>query len=206
MFEEVARNAVQQLLVNVEPRACPDQYVGPLSALSGSASDFPCREAANFGEAPSKRVVLILESPHQKEFREPIGPAKGSTGTLIRRYLREVLGSHVDNHCGVVLMNAIQNQCSLGRPTHEVRDVVFVAVWEQFGRADFCQRLRTIANRPETFVVNACTKGNLEGLHGSLRQMVEGAIHETRGCESNLWTNHPASWASANNRRARRTP
>jgi hypothetical protein len=105
-----------------------------------------------------------------------------------------------------VLINAIQNQCSLGHPPKQFRDVVFLAAWNQYGRADFCRRLRQASSVGEIIVVNACTKGHLEGVPGTLREMVEVAIENTLERGSDLRTTHPASWASFNNRHARWPP
>ncbi len=204
MFEYAVTQAVKFPPMDYIHDQCPDQYVGTLKELVENPKNFSCREHAESESTllPEKRVILVLESPHQKEFISPFGPAKGSTGTLIRKYLREILPSGLSSCSGLFLVNAIQNQCSLGHPPEEYRDDIFLHVWHQYGRVDFVRRLNSLINSRDFFVINACTKGKSKGLKLPLRQLVEDAIIEVLDRKSDIRITHPASWASSNNRRA----
>ena len=70
---------------------------------------------------------MVLESPHVDEFIGNIGPAKGFTGDMIRNFLHEVINLQDVDGFGLVLINAIQHQCSLGTSTSAHRDKIFRA-------------------------------------------------------------------------------
>lgn len=202
MFEHAVIQAVACPPVDYVREPCPDQYVGSLHQLDEHSNDFPCREPAETTFSPDKRVILVLESPHQKEFVPPFGPAKGSTGSLIRRHLREILAARASACFGLFLVNAIQNQCSLGRRPKVYRDAVFLRAWDLYGREDLVRRLRAIVDGHQVLVINACTKGKTKDCKLSRRQLVENAIQVALDRASDIRITHPASWASSNNRRA----
>ena len=91
MFEHAVHLAITNPPADYVCKTCPDQYVGKLHQFETNAIDFPCRKLAQTFCSFGKKALLILESPHIREFVEPEGPAKGSTGSLIRRYLHEIL-------------------------------------------------------------------------------------------------------------------
>ena len=89
-------------------------------------------------EEKIKTIVIILESPHTKEFaneKQPItSPAMGITGTMLQIYFsysffEQRLGKeYLQEDYRVILMNSIQYQCSLGEEdTHIYRDHVWLA-------------------------------------------------------------------------------
>lgn len=204
MFEHAVNLTIENPPANYVREACPDQYVGKMHQFENDAIDFPCRHRAQSFCLSGKRAILILESPHTREFIEPVGPAKGSTGSLIRRYLQGILKAYEDADFGIFLVNAIRNQCSLGRSpkNYPYRDAVFKQAWESYGRKDFIRRLSSLANYQETFVVNACTLGRGLGSETSRRELVEDAICEALNRTSDIRITHPASWASSVNRSA----
>ena len=102
-------------------------------------------------------MILILESPHKDEFKGEPGPARGATGHAISSQLMNVIGLRQFSDYGLILMNAIQYQCSLGKPTAKHRDTVFRRVWGSGGAEDFKDRLKT-TYRPGDVIVNCCTK------------------------------------------------
>ncbi len=204
MFEHTVNSAVANPPADYVRETCPDQYVGMLYQLKSDVIDFPCRQLAEASCFYGKRAILILESPHKREFVEPVGPAKGSTGSLIRRHLQEILSAYVDSDFGIFLVNAIQNQCSLGRSPkkYSYRDVVFKKAWDSYGQADFIRRLSSLANGREALVINACTLGRGLDSETSRREWVEKAVFEALNRASDIRITHPASWASSSNRNA----
>lgn len=187
-FERIAR----KLAPNAEDPvfiACPDQAVGTLAQVFG-ADRF--NRTAIEDPPLSARVILVLESPHRKEFDEghPVGPANGPTGSNIRCLLEEVIGNvgAVDVQAQLILMNAVQYQCSQGEEPIKYRDDVFVAAWDAGGKEDFQDRLRAAVNEGD-IVINACTRGTGKI---RLRELVKVAIE---GVVGEHWrTAHPAAW------------
>jgi hypothetical protein len=124
-FAAIANRYRQSHRSALEERRCPDQFSGVISEVERSGN-FACRVSASERPPNLPCVLLILESPHTSEFDACPGPAKGSTGRNIVRYLRQVPGLQDKGDFGLLLVNAVQFQCSLGRPTSEVRDAVFI--------------------------------------------------------------------------------
>jgi hypothetical protein len=136
---------------------------------------------------------MVLESPHVDEFIGTPGPAKGFTGDMIRNHLPEALrGLNLDGF-GIVLINAIQHQCSLGTDTSLYRDLIFRAMWAVGGREDFCSRLQSVM-RPGDILMNCCTKGNDFETNVPLRSLVEASIRAMFPSITSIRRMHPASW------------
>jgi len=141
---------------------------------------------------------MILESPHKDEFfGGGAAPANGNTGSNIKAWVAdESLGFNTKDF-GLILMNAIQYQCSLGCPTSYYRDDVFRDVWSNGGSNDFLERLDSVYHRGDV-VVNCCTKGNGQP---SLRRLVQTAITAPQSDFGVVeQRNHPSSWWSQQNR------
>jgi len=202
MFEDAISLALPYPPEDYIREPCPDQYVGSLDELDEDSKDFLCREVAELAISVDKRIILILESPHRKEFVPPFGPAKGSTGALVRKHLRKILVTRASACFGLFLVNAIQNQCSLGHSPKKYRDAVFQRAWDLYGREDFIRRLRALADGHQVLVINACTKGKTNDWKVWRRQLVENAVLVALDRPSDIRITHPASWASSNNRRA----
>lgn len=188
-FELVARARAPDAEKAVyEP--CLDQSVGTLAAVYDARVFF---RRAEIGPTSQTRVILVMESPHTAEFEKngtPIGPANGPTGVNIRRLLQRVLGKArpVNENSELVLMNAVQYQCSLGELPKQHRDAVFLAVWSTGGKEDFRKRLKDVFRQGD-LVINACTRGKTTP---PLRDMVKEVIDEVVGAH---WsTAHPSSW------------
>lgn len=201
MFLDSVREVTPNPPSEFKPNVCPDQYVGVISDLSQDDADFPQRLKAINRPANHPCVILVLESPHIREFIDSPGPAKGSTGRLIRSYLQVILGDQVALSSGLVLVNAIQNQCSLGLPPKQHRDAVFISAWKRYAEVEFVHRLRSLVQHND-YLVNACTKGNHLNGHLQLRQLVETAISSVRPEGSDSRRFHPASWALPSHRSA----
>lgn len=149
----------------------------------------------------TKTIVIVLESPHTGEFFEDentwsaIGPACGTTGENLYKWLPEVLLNYVpcsvdpkdatatynnikeisDGEYKVFLINAIQFQCSLGKSTTEYRDAVFASMWSDDVKASFQERLERCS---PNIIINCCTKGhNIKDENNELRRLVQEEIN-----------------------------
>lgn len=197
-FPFIVKKAVKNPPMALEVRPCPDQVVGTLGALKINGR---ITSRTPISDRPSQSaVIMVLESPHISEFTSEIGPAKGITGTLIAKYAHSVKG--IDGSKGdtsLLLMNAIQHQCSLGMDTSLYRDDVFHAAWNDFGKAHFVARLKA-AYQPNDLVVCACTKGSSNKGGPSLRQLVYAAMVEALPAGTRiLRRTHPSSWFAKKN-------
>lgn len=116
----------------------------------------------------NKKIIFILESPHKNEFKDnkPLGPAQGTTGKNIKNFLGDVLteiGTKLSINWGngdvydLILMNAIQSQCSLGFETKYFRDLMFVGLWFKGKKQNFKTELNRLNIRSDDIVINACT-------------------------------------------------
>ena len=190
-FEQIIGNTVSLAMHSFDVRACPDQYLGALSEIIGKPQ-FPLRVTAE-QRTGQPFLVMILESPHVDEFIGDPGPAKGFTGDMIRNFLQEAINLQDVDGFGLVLVNAIQHQCSLGMSTSEHRDKIFRAVWAQGGQENFVSRLRSVL-RPGDVVMNCCTKGNDFELNTPLRSLVEASMRHHFPEIQTIRRMHPASW------------
>lgn len=190
-FEQIVEKTMPWDGNPLEKRSCPDQYLGTLNEIIERTS-FPLRVAAT-ERLTQPCVVMVLESPHVDEFIGTPGPAKGFTGDMIRNHLPKALrGLNLDGF-GLVLINAIQHQCSLGTDTSLYRDLIFRAVWAGGGQENFCSRLQSIV-RPGDLLMNCCTKGNDFETNVPLRSLVEASIRNALPSITSIRRMHPASW------------
>jgi hypothetical protein len=197
-FTAVAQRELSSLQQQIEQRACPDQYFGRVSALArtGCLSE---RSSTSARPIDEPCLILILESPHLAEFKGEPGPAKGTTGRNIATHICNVPGlEHFHEH-GLILMNAVQYQCSLGFGTERFRDRVFTNMWRAGGRENFVSRLIGL-HRPTDTLVNCCTKGKCSSASSELRVLVQLAIQEACPTTSVLRRNHPSFWHFTANR------
>jgi hypothetical protein len=190
-FAQIVGDTVSLAGHSFDTRACPDQYLGMLSGIIGKPH-FPLRVAAD-ERTEQPCLVIILESPHIDEFIGDPGPARGFTGDMIRNYLHESINLQEVDGFGLVLINAIQHQCSLGNSTSEHRDKIFRSVWARGGQENFEARLRSVL-RPGDVVMNCCTKGNDFELNTPLRSLVEASTRLQFPEVQTVRRMHPASW------------
>ena len=190
-FEQIVGNTVSLTRHSFDARVCQDQYLGQLSDIIGRPQ-FPLRVTAE-QRTGQPCLVMILESPHVNEFIGDPGPAKGFTGDMIRNYLQAAINLQDVDGFGLVLVNAIQHQCSLGMSTSEHRDKIFRAVWARGGQENFVSRLRSVL-RPGDVVMNCCTKGNDFELNTPLRSLVEASMRHHFPEIQTIRRMHPASW------------
>lgn len=169
------------------------------------AADYLDGSGWDYQHIPTERdypaVILILESPHLKEFeRSPdgeivqVGPAagfeNGETGYRILHFLCPLYVRKSPRYVPgmpIFLINAVQHQCSLNRRlTKEIkaqRDQVFIAAWNRGGKDDFKARLRSIYKNGD-IVVNACTgekeqRDKEQRDEENLKLIVEAGVAET---------------------------
>lgn len=195
-FRRIVNTSVCEVLQNYKSQKCDDQAFGVISNFANNS--FDRRSVAELQDG-GRKLIMILESPHKDEFPEeeaPI-PANGTTGENIKRYLLEVEGLSEYADSKLIVMNAIQYQCSLGCDTKRYRDEIFRACWNRGGKEDFISRLRE-AYRNNDVILNCCTKGDSEG--DDLRDMVCLALRESFPDATILGRTHPSSWHRRENR------
>lgn len=232
-------------------KACPDQIVGSLK-FNFKTNEFEFRKKLktlkNVDGAKRQKIskgirtrnsalVMVLESPHIDEYdnhaHTPRGPAYGKTGDNINKYLCDILDDAVKREIlvlkkstvyDIIIMNAIQYQCSLGVDTLLYRDACFLKLWEREEVIEsFKNRLRLaldLYNFKNVILINCCTKGkhldlltnhkeyitdkyldelNYTGYRGnkpSLKSFVSREIEKvTDGLGVKLYyCSHPAAW------------
>ena len=185
---------------------CEDRYVGDMSRNGDVLYKFEDESVfVKQGNQPNPsipKLILVLESPHEDEYRGTVTPlpANGTTGRHIRKYIGEVLRGSTGTDYGtlqVILMNVVQYQCSQAhtlscRANRLKRDEVFR---KTFGQGEeFKQRLRGLHITGHDIVINCCTKGTRTPY---LRDLVGEAIKDVRSqpCQFKYFaTCHPSVW------------
>lgn len=131
----------------------------------------------------TKKIALVLESPHIDEYTTnyvPIRPANGRTGRKIEKKLPSKLANNANllANCAyeIFIINPVQYQCSCAHflpnfktnraDTHKVFRKLFNSNYGKL-RQDFINRL---GNYNPDIVINACTC--------SLKAIVDTAIHD----------------------------
>ena len=217
---------------NGQAISCPDQIVGKIKVKKdGCIEDWEVgwikdcidkNSRCGISNSHKPIIAIVLESPHKDEFnresKKAIGPACGSTGRNIKKYLPSVLFNYlpaIDEAFGLIkydsnkqiqngeyciaLINAIQYQCSLGEDTSEYRDKIFSKMWElKKVKDDFIKRLK---NSKPSVIINCCTRGNFKDNEEELflRNLVKNTIDEFLQKQSNsknilcLRAAHPSS-------------
>jgi hypothetical protein len=179
--------------------ACPDQYVGLIGNLPNPKCSF-IRTMVRERPANTRCLILILESPHKNEYINPCNPipANGQTGENIRKFLKsiEALNASTHSEYGLILMNAIEYQCSLGLDTSIHRSKIFRKTWRSGGRDNFlCRLKKTYKN--DDIILNCCTGGKNSG---SLQSLVQNAVKGVRLTPASIPMyrgHHPSFWKNA---------
>ena len=192
---------------NIKRHICKDQYVGNINVnniitsnpvSNSSNDDFDSRVyMKDFQRTNSPIIILILESPHNNEFKSKTpkpaaGNSAGSTGKGIRQLFYDACQVH--NHLGngnynLVIINAIQYQCSLGEIPSKYRDKVFADCWYFFGKNNFKKRLISLYKNGDV-IINACTAGKKTP---KIRNLVQEAINQSVG-STTIEVEHPSNW------------
>jgi len=179
-----------------EMRRCPDQYVGEVEAIRAIGAFASRHPAPTRPSGPA--VIVVLESPHIQEFVGQPGPAKGPTGKNIAKFVTLVPGLEATGSLPLILVNAVQYQCSLGQGTDQFRDKVFLTAWDEGGREDFARRMRKIYRTGDRLVC-ACTKGKM-GKACELRALVYAMLLQEFPLANVLRRTHPSKWNIRRNR------
>jgi len=145
-----------------------------MSASSKSESKLMFPDEWNLGE-DMQTVIVVLESPHKDEYCKNglRMPAMGITGANLDMYFKDILNLTIKTNRDlfnsfkypmyrVILMNAIQYQCSLGQKTNGssfcFRDRMFTKMWgkseDSIVQRDFIKRL--MQYKPD-IIFNFCT-------------------------------------------------
>lgn len=232
--EDIFKIVVSQFAEKISERKCDDQSVCDITINSGNVTIPPKNNWTRKMAIPNdkQKIVIIMESPHSEEFKGTTpAPANGKTGDNIGMHFPKVvkeINSNPSNHIDdgkyeLILMNAIQNQCSMGISTKYFRDISFIGLWFKGGEADFKKRFKALKLGKNDVVINSCTLGDtstFKKLYGEsfsqenirkfldnssiqykvkdgLRKLVDNAIQQIKPKSSpfSLFkTNHPSNW------------
>jgi len=186
LFDEVVKSVrcnIEETDLKYEKDPCSDNYVGYFDAeienenkngklrflpelreRYGSENHLTNKKLKNITEDEKKIIVIVLESPHVQEYEVDKysiapAPALGLTGQNLNDYFIDLIRGEIDEgNYHVILMNAVQYQCSLGVNTKRFRDRIFLSMWsEKTIRDDFTKRLKKY--KPD-IIINLCTKGS----------------------------------------------
>jgi hypothetical protein len=209
MNNNIFAKTVRDVLLSYQsPGSISDQFVGDVlvdrnvvtsPASNSDDSDFSIRQDIPTWKRPDDGpvVILVLESPHIDEFVDVKGPAKGVTGENIRALFGDACsGIHQwlsDGAHPLILVNAIQYQCSLGYPTKCFRDRVFSEIWKQGGKSDFTCRIQALYREGDV-IINACTAGKRTPKNW---RVVTDALKEVNLIHAKV--EHPSNWARRKN-------
>lgn len=137
-------------------------------------------------------IIIILESPHKDEFdvngngKEPLVNRKGFENNFVDAINNSnILNIQLQNNTeyNVILMNAIQYQCSLNETTLNFRDFVFLYYWCKKHR-NFKRRLkRYIQKLNVCAIVNCCTQGEHYFNDDFEYKIRKGKKHKTELCD-----------------------
>ena len=214
MFLTIARQYSRNFK---EGRKCPNQFVGMISVANRctsnptsneSGNDFSIRDDTDSYVRPETPIIiLILESPHKAEFdnqypspKPAAGNKYSNTGRIIREIFGEVCSIHdylPNGEYPLVILNAIQYQCSLGKRTTSYRDKVFIECWSNFGKLDFKNELLKFY-KPDDIIINACSCGhNKTKLRALVKESIKNIVTPTP--PSILEVEHPSNWKRRKN-------
>lgn len=187
---------------------CPDQDWGLIREIR-SINDFNHieRRSVNCRNDGEVRLIVVLESPHIREYdgkEGEFGPARGVSGKNLFKYLNQeaLPGKYIpddDSNLRLIVMNAVQYQCSQGVSTKRHRDNNFIRIWKKGvvnnsdvscdGENDFMCRFNDYYE-PCDYVWNCCTRGNKSK---ELRDLVGDAILKINNKKNYFAFHHPSS-------------
>ncbi len=208
-FREVVSSTLKEIKDGVRYARCPDQMVAKISSKGGvyhftspknpnedsegaftnGRINIPPSDSDKKHITTSHRIIIILESPHVDEFNgegDANGPAYGKTGTNIKNLLlmfRGLTGRlKKGNTYSLILMNAIQYQCSMGWSAGAFTKKIFNQCWKDFGEKDFKVRVRNLNISETDILINACTNAGFSQVERILGEDIKFRLH------------HPCLW------------
>jgi hypothetical protein len=188
MMYKIFVKTLADFIRGLDLRKCEDKLVGVVEDSKFVGSSF---RYCNHKNSTMGKIILIIESPHTSEYQTTPLPAHGRTGRNIRKYMHSTVT--ILPKCSsyeLLIMNAVQYQCSMGVDTKAFRDRNFRNSWEAFARINFEKRLKKYFNHKD-IVINCCTKGDKVP---ELRFLVENSIRNALGRGSDFKFNHPSYW------------
>ncbi|WP_274025983.1 hypothetical protein [Vibrio parahaemolyticus] len=187
MMYKVVVSKIASFIRSIDLRKCNDRIVGKISNEGFHGQAFSYQK---YQHSTLPKIIFILESPHVHEYADYPLPARKVTGSMIRSLFPQFILDNIECEYEVLLVNAIQYQCSLGVDTAAFRDDVFRSAWDDFGKSDFEKRLKYYFKDGD-LIVNACTKGARKPY---LREQVENSIFNALNKSSDYKISHPSSW------------
>ncbi len=195
IIKEISKKVIEGIKLEINENECPDQFICEIPTNDeGQIIDVPKKDKWNRQndlKKQSKRIIIVLESPHKDEYANDnnIAPAKGQPGKNIARYLKEIINnSQIDlstkTKYNLIVINAIPYQCSMGFDTKLFRTLSFIGLWYNGGKKDFNDRLEELSLSNNDVVINCCTKGagNYKKVFGKV--MSDGFLKKLFGNES----------------------
>ncbi|MHC1714860.1 MAG: hypothetical protein AB9858_04590 [Acidaminococcaceae bacterium] len=196
------QNTINDHSANNNP--CQDQKIGILDkgkfTIDSERMDIDYLSNNSIIPVLINPIVVILESPHKKEFinKIPQGPAQGHSGRLFKNKFEKLIqNSHLYNNLSnikadVVLVNAVQFQCSLGHKLNNIenkrlKDKYWTKCFDSGCNEDLIDRISAIN---PIAILNLCTKGcdNLQmKLHDYIKESKLQKINYSLG-------SHPSTW------------
>ena len=205
-----------------KPIKCEDQFVAIIEVTQSKVdylkNDFPKenRKLQKFyQDSELDTIAIVLESPHTHEFskNDYIGPAIGTSGTNIEKFLLGNLAKYMLvndlqkngayffpnprinlGKYRILLLNSVQYQCSLGALNSDDdkkrRDNIFSKMFSESAvKQDFSERLKKHSPK---IIINCCTKGDSNTLI-NLQEIVQNEIDSNFSKALKLIGNHPSS-------------
>lgn len=200
------------------PKPVQDEYVATIKVSNGNCTfcrnsiynDKKARPKDTIKEIENEErevICIVLESPHKDEYNssgEPLGPALSSTGKNISDHFVDILNDAIkngvvsitDGDYSLLLIEAVSYQCSNAQSLNittnkNKRDKVFAEAWENGGKEDFLERIRS-AN--PILIVNSCT-GRMKNVDNekSLKGKINEALISAGYDEITVSSPHPSS-------------
>ena len=207
---------------NGSPIKCEDQFVAIIEVTQSKVdylkNDFSKenrKQQKFYQDSELDTIVIVLESPHRHEFskNDYIGPAIGTSGTNIEKFLLGNLAKYMlvndlkengayfcanlrinlGKYC-IFLLNSVQYQCSLGALNSDDdkkrRDNIFSKMFSEAAvKQDFIERLKKYSPK---IIINCCTKGETN-TSINLQALVQNEIDSNFPKALKLIGNHPSS-------------
>lgn len=211
---------IARIVATIPDVPCRDQYVGHIQKWTEKA--FEKRKLAyGKGSVEGNTVILVLESPNDKEFVQvdgawrSRGPARHCTGCRLREFWKDVFGDEYDGW-NLYLLNAVRYQCSLSAARSIIKilkntdvdvedietEVICNCLADSSKIFTNCleMRLNRLLNRMSSRVVlvNASTKKGCGKYYRSISKVLLNCANDQ--VNEVYAAKHPSSWWNSQNR------